>query len=521
MPEAVGASIAPPHLDYARLFAAVPSACLVLRPDPPRFSIIDATDAYLVATQTTRPELLGRGLFEAFPSNPDDEAATGTRDLLASLERVLATRSPDVMGLQKYDIPRRSGRPGFDVKYWVPVNTPVLDAQGLVEVILHRVEDVTDYVTGRSGSPGLNRHAGPWPDAEVLRRTREVKDANRRLLADNLDLRRSELRLSAALAVGRLGAWAMDLKARAAERSALHDEIFGLNAPTPTWGIEEILLRVVPEDRPEVEASFRRALDEESVWTVDCRIRRADNGALRWLRLQGRPLRAGGNKVTHLVGVVADVTDQRRAEERQQLLLAELNHRVKNSFAAVQAIATYTLKRAGSLDEARRMMTGRLLALGRAQDLLTSTAGSGADLREIVQRTVAAFSAQDFAASRIAMSGADLALAPKAVIALHAVLHELAVNAAKHGALSVPDGRLSVTWTVNDADGAPTVVILWLEEGGPPTAPPDNRGFGLRLIERSIIGELGGQLSLDFRPAGLSARIGIPLSAWGWVLPSS
>src|SRR5580765_5035652 len=132
-----------PALDFQLLFEQSPDVLLVLLPDAPRFTIVGATRARLLATHTT-PDQFGRGLFELFPDNPDDPSATGTANLRASLERVLASRAPDTMAVQKYDIRRPDGT--FEVKYWSPKNLPVLSSSGEVLYILHRVEDVTELV---------------------------------------------------------------------------------------------------------------------------------------------------------------------------------------------------------------------------------------------------------------------------------------------------------------------------------------------------------------------------------------
>src|SRR6188768_1898343 len=130
--------------DFQLLFEAAPGSFLVLKPD---FTIVAASDAYLRATMTDRSAILGRGLFDVFPDNPEDPSATGARNLRASLERVLETRVADTMAVQKYDIPKPTTEGGgFEERYWSPLNTPVLDANGVVKYIIHRVEDVTDFV---------------------------------------------------------------------------------------------------------------------------------------------------------------------------------------------------------------------------------------------------------------------------------------------------------------------------------------------------------------------------------------
>ncbi|HYQ04625.1 MAG TPA: ATP-binding protein [Polyangiaceae bacterium] len=171
-------------LDFRLMFEGSPDIILVLLPDSPRFTMVAATDARLDATHTTR-ETLGRGLFEIFPDNPEDSSATGTNNLRASLERVLATRAADTMAVQKYDIRGPDGT--FQVKYWSPKNIPLLSASGEVKYILHRVEDVTDLVQASEVGEEL-RDRTRQMEREVITRSRELADANRNLRDANTKL---------------------------------------------------------------------------------------------------------------------------------------------------------------------------------------------------------------------------------------------------------------------------------------------------------------------------------------------
>jgi signal transduction histidine kinase/DNA-binding NarL/FixJ family response regulator len=164
-----------PFVDDRVLFEALPGAYLVLAPDAPKFTIVAVTDAYLRATLTKRERIVGRGIFEVFPDNPDDPTATGVRNLRASLLAVLAHRAPDTMAVQKYDIPRPEG--GFEERFWSPLNSPVLDADGAVALIVHRVDDVTELVR-------LERSTGEM-EVEVYRRAQELQASNRELVAAN------------------------------------------------------------------------------------------------------------------------------------------------------------------------------------------------------------------------------------------------------------------------------------------------------------------------------------------------
>jgi signal transduction histidine kinase len=172
-------------LDFRHLFEASPDILLVLLPDAPRFTMVAATDARLRVTHTTREETLGRGLFELFPDNPDDPSATGTGNLRASLARVLATRAPDTMAVQKYDIRGPDG--AYEVKYWSPKNIPVLGPEGEVRYVLHRVEDVTELVHASELGQELRDRTRAM-EREVIVRSRELFDANQRLRDANLKL---------------------------------------------------------------------------------------------------------------------------------------------------------------------------------------------------------------------------------------------------------------------------------------------------------------------------------------------
>jgi PAS domain S-box-containing protein len=202
-----------------------------------------------------------------------------------------------------------------------------------------------------------------------------------------------------------------------------------------------------------------------------------------------------------LHAIARDVTERRRAEERQQLLVNELNHRVKNTLALVQGLALQSFREDREPGEARAAFQQRLAALAAAHDLLTREHWEGATLDELVGQAVGHANLPE---PRISASGPPVTLGPKAAVSLVMALHELATNAAKYGALSSPAGRVTIGWT---AEGGERLRLDWEESGGPPVAPPARRGFGLRMIERALAADLGGGVRLDFAPAGLVCRI--------------
>ncbi len=173
---------------FRLLFEASPNPYLILRPDR-NFTVVAVNERYLAATGTNRADILGRGLFEVFPDNPDDQSGSGVSDLRTSLERVLRDKARDLMGVQKYDIPRRDGE-GFEVKYWSPENTPVFAPDGSIAFIIHHVEDITDFVLMRERASQESAEKleqvserAQKMEAEVMRRATEVKDANRQIKA--------------------------------------------------------------------------------------------------------------------------------------------------------------------------------------------------------------------------------------------------------------------------------------------------------------------------------------------------
>lgn len=202
---------------------------------------------------------------------------------------------------------------------------------------------------------------------------------------------------------------------------------------------------------------------------------------------------------------ILNITDRVRAEETQRLLIGELNHRVKNTLASVQAIATQTLRHSSGPSEFAPTFIGRIHALARAHSLLSSTTWQGASLQELVVGQVQTGTVDE---GRFATQGADLDLAPEPALHLALVLHELVTNAHKYGALSVPEGRVSLEWQVRDA----MLELDWRESGGPAAPPPTRRGFGTALIERSLKAE-GGNAVPSFGDEGVRWLLKIPYAS--------
>ncbi|HVJ55394.1 MAG TPA: HWE histidine kinase domain-containing protein [Aliidongia sp.] len=200
--------------------------------------------------------------------------------------------------------------------------------------------------------------------------------------------------------------------------------------------------------------------------------------------------------------------DRQLAETRQQLLMAELDHRVKNTIAVVQSLVSLSSKSARSLTEFTDGLHDRLIAMARVQNLLTQTRWEGIPLRTLIEQEAAVF--QDGSEDCCEIVGDPVVLAPRAAAALSMALHELATNAGKYGALSTAAGWVRVQWQV--APSAAELVLTWAETGGPPVSPPTQRGFGRTLLERSVAHDLGGTVTLNFEPSGVTCHVTIPLT---------
>lgn len=198
------------------------------------------------------------------------------------------------------------------------------------------------------------------------------------------------------------------------------------------------------------------------------------------------------------VNLLYDLTDVKKAEAQQKALIDELNHRVKNTLATVQSLAAQTFRGTDTADAAKQAFEARLLALSKTHDHLTRERWEWADLKAIVDDTLA-----PYRASQTHREGGPVRIAPKAALTLSMVMHELATNAAKYGALSAPDGKLAVTWSCTQEGGKRHLRLEWHESDGPTVTPPVRKGFGSKLVERSIVQDLGGSAQIAFDPSGL------------------
>lgn len=263
-----------------------------------------------------------------------------------------------------------------------------------------------------------------------------------------------------------------------------------------------------PEDLAwETDETAALIAGETQTYSLERRCIRKD-GDVVWVNLTASLVRRPDGAPDYLVAIVEDISERKAAEaaaeaheEHLRLLINELNHRVKNTLTTVQSMAVQTLRGAADPDEAIAQLEGRIIGLSAAHNILTDRNWEGASLGELIERTILPF-AMD-APARVTRAGREFWLKPQMAVALSIAFHELATNAVKYGALSTPDGRVDIDWA---RDGE-LLEIRWRESGGPPVVEPPRKGFGSRVIERSLPRELGAPATLQFSPDGLTCAI--------------
>jgi PAS domain S-box-containing protein len=328
----------------------------------------------------------------------------------------------------------------------------------------------------------------------VRARTAELEESHGRLLE-------SEQRRSLAIAAGKMGSWDWDW----INGDWMWDEgqyrIFGVDPQTfvATAGSVQALLH--PDDVGELRNAIAQFAKGARSYEAEFRVKRPD-GETRWCVGSAAATVDKGGRVVRVSGVTVDITERKRAEERQNLLAREVDHRAKNALALAQSIVRLT--RGENVKAYVQAVEGRISALARVHTILSLSSWQGAEIGKLVDQELAPYSTGD----QIAFGGSDIQLQPATAQTLALALHELVTNSAKYGALSTLSGRLSIKWEIEDD----VLRMVWEEKDGPVVAKPASRGFGTRSVIASIESQLGGQAEFDWRSEGLICRLSVPLS---------
>lgn len=435
-------------------------------------SVLLKTDVAVVLVDVCMPDLDGFQLVEMIREHP----------------RFQKTAIIFISAFLLSDLDRIRGYESGAVDYvLVPVVPEILRAKVGVFVDLYRK------------SRQLERLAAEL-EQRVFERTAELEASTARL-------QDSEDRLRQALSAANMGAWRRNLATQESVRDANLNAILGLPPVVTIVPDEKRLEPVHPDDKAAVAAAWDQAAASRDFYEAEFRIKRQD-GATRWVREQGRFVAGENGRPDFLTGLTLDITERKKAEDAQALLIEELNHRVKNMLATVQAIAMQSLNGLQSTHKERFL--ARLHALAQCHNLLSRSRWEGACLRELVDSIFAPYGNLK-TTSRIKLTGDDTLLSSRDALSVTLALHELATNAVKHGALTNDTGRVNVMWTVETAP-PPRLNLSWLEDGGPSVKTPARGGFGSRLLT-SLAAQPGAEYSCDYPVTGFRCQLALPLEA--------
>lgn len=323
-------------------------------------------------------------------------------------------------------------------------------------------------------------------------------------------LRDSEERLSLAQRAAGIGVFDWDVPSGKVTWTPEQERLFGVEPGSFKGDFAAWEEKVLPEDLGPANKVMQEALARhDGEVNLVYRMRRPDGSvhtidtiALFFYDADGKPLR--------MVGVNIDITRYKQAEHRQQLLIRELHHRVKNTLATVQAIVGSTARTASSIEEFYQGFVGRIVSLARTHNLLTEDYWQKASLDELIQTELGPY--EDEARNRVTIEGPTVELPSEAAVPIGMALHELTTNAAKHGALSTFGGQVNVKWTVEEPEkGKPVLVFSWTEHGGPRVTEPSRHGFGTRLLQRVLTAQLNAEVDMNYDESGLRFHMTMPI----------
>jgi len=328
----------------------------------------------------------------------------------------------------------------------------------------------------------------------VRARTAELEESHTRLLE-------SEQRRSLAIAAGKMGSWDWDWISGDWMWDDGQYQIFGLDPKSFVVTPASVQALLHPDDIDELRKAMAEFTKGITSYEAEFRILRPD-GEVRWCAGTAATSTDKDGRVVRVSGVTVDITERKQAEERQNLLAREVDHRAKNALALAQSIVRLT--RGENVKSYIRSVEGRITALARVHTVLSLSSWQGAEIAKLIDEELAPYSTGE----QIELRGAEVQLQPATAQTVALALHELVTNSAKYGALSVLTGRLSVNWEIK----SDVLDIVWAEAGGPVVEKPISRGFGTRSVIASIESQLGGKADFDWRPEGLVCRLSVPLS---------
>ena len=453
---------------FAAAMRATRMPMLITDPRQPDNPIVFVNDAFAKLTGYSREETLGRNCRFLQGPGTNLEDVNKVREAIANLESV-------EVDLLNY---RKDG-----AIFWNRLLVSPVFNEGELTYFFASQLDVT-----------RERTAGISPDRDAIEGAMQQRIA---------DLTASEDRLQFTLKAGGLGIWTLELPEQRLVASPICKLNFGRSA-ADTFTYDDLQAAIHPDDFHHWQTTVLTSLEAHSDLHVEYRAYWPD-GSLHWVEIRAQTRYDRLGQPTLMSGVSIDITDRKEAEEYRALMTQELGHRIKNILATVQSVVSQSLRSDASVEELRSVVTERINALGRSQDILTGKKWDVAGLRQTVERAISPFND----AARLHYFGPDLEISQAASGALTMALHELATNAVKYGALSNDTGRVRIEWQVSAGEFS----FTWTESGGPEVVFPTRSGFGSRMIERALGATVKGSAAIDYRSAGIVFMLKADLEA--------
>ena len=452
---------------------------------------------YIEAVGRDRDQLIGRDIFEAFPSAPE------TMKLLRdSLNRVIDTGETDVLPVIRYPIAVSDNNSAAEERYWSCSHVALRDNDGKVAMILQNTQDVTGI-----HREAVQAHASPSEEllgSSVISRAERIQQLNRSLLEETAQLRNLFMRAPSFMCLLRGSEYRFELANKAF---------------TSVVGQRELVGRTFRDAFPETDGQLYLDLLDKVFSTGEPYVGKRMRAELErvpghgpeeiFLNFVFQPVFGQDGRVAAIFVDGNDVSDHVRAEKSQALLVRELHHRVRNTLATVQGVMNSTARTAETIEDYQWAFSGRISSLARTHSLLTEEIQQFVSFPHLLRQEVGIYA--EGSADRITLEGPDVELPSQLAVPLGMTIHELTTNAFRHGALSTPEGHVSVIWSVVPAKEKRILTCQWIESGGPPVEPPQRHGFGSMILTRVLSQQIGAKVNVAYPPGGFTLAAEIPL----------
>lgn len=479
-------------IDFQAVFAGTPTPLMLMTAD---LEIVEVNHAYADMVGRDRGDMVGQLFFEVFPA---DGAARGI--LEDSFQRVRNEGKPDALAVVRY--PVHAGAVGND-RSWSCSHVPLRDGQGRVAFILQNAQDVT-RMQGTRIANGVEPPRGGTLESSVMQRAERVQALNVSLLAESAYLHNLFMQAPSFMCVLRGSDYRFELAnsafmALVGQREVINRPIREAIPEGMGQPLLDLLDTVYRSGEPFVGKQMRAEFE------------RVPGAGLEeaYINFVYQPIFGGDGRVVGIFVDGNDVTDHVKAEKSQALLVRELHHRVRNTLATVQGVMNSTARTAETIEDYQWAFSGRISSLARTHSLLTEEIQQFVSFPHLLKQEVSIYSDGD--TSRVLLEGPDVELPSQLAVPLGMTIHELTTNAFRHGALSTPTGRITVTWSVLPAKEKRILLCRWTETGGPRVTAPTRNGFGSMILTRVLAQQIGAKVDARYSEAGFALVAEIPI----------